>query len=130
MEDKTARLPKQDQAQLAENSARAVEARRRRLAWRNCLQLRIDGGETLSDIVESAQNDPCLRRERVLKMLCALKGVGQKKAKRMMEEARISENRRVGGLGTRQIRVLEEAVSSRYQQSRTPRGKRAVGHGR
>lgn len=63
-----------------------------------------DGKITLEEIVET--KDEVIRRMKVVDLLKAYRGIGDTKARKIMDELKISQSRRVGGLGIKQKEKL------------------------
>ena len=87
--------PEQRQAALA----KAAEARRVRAELKELLKT---GSLTLSEVFERAETDEIVAGTKIAAILVSLPGLGKIKAKRLMEEYEIAENRRIRGLGVRQ----------------------------
>ena len=87
--------PEQRQAALA----KAAEARRVRAELKELLKT---GSLTLSEVFERAETDEIVAGTKIAAILVSLPGLGKIKAKRLMEEYKIAENRRIRGLGVRQ----------------------------
>lgn len=83
--------------------AKAAEARRVRAETKELLKT---GSLRLSELFEQAETDDILAGLKVERMIAAMPGTGKIKAKRLMEELGIAENRRVRGLGDRQKEAL------------------------
>jgi hypothetical protein len=83
---------------------RAVEARRARADYK----ARIKRGEVDFATVLSS-DDPIVSRMRVYELLTSLPKIGTVKAKKLMDDCRIVENRRVGGLGDHRKKALMAA---------------------
>jgi ribosomal protein S13 len=67
------------------------------------------GSVTLAEALAKADSDDVIGNMRVLAMLEALPGVGKVKARRLMADIEIAENRKVRGLGPKQrIALLEQ----------------------
>jgi hypothetical protein len=62
------------------------------------------GSMSLEEVLEST--DPNVGRLKVVSMLESLPGVGKVKARRLMDEVGIADNRRVQGLGAQQRDTL------------------------
>ena len=67
------------------------------------------GAITLKEVLESS-DDEVIARMRVAYLIQSLPQVGKVTSKRIMEEIGINENRRVQGLGRRQISALLERL--------------------
>ncbi len=88
--------------------AKAAEARRARAEMKELLRT---GSLTLSEVFERAETDDIIAGTKINAVLVSMPGLGKVKAKRLMEEHAIAENRRIRGLGTRQREVLLELFS-------------------
>jgi signal recognition particle GTPase len=82
--------------------AKAAAARRQRAEIKEKLKM---GSLTLSELFEQLE-DEVIRKMKVLAVLESLPGLGKIKARRVMEEIGIAENRKVGGLGANQRKAL------------------------
>lgn len=69
------------------------------------------GSKTLANVLDDV-DDQVVAKTKVLAILESLPGVGKVKARRLMDECKISESRRVRGLGGQQRAALLEAVGS------------------
>ena len=87
--------------QRAAALAKAAEARTDRADLRARLKT---GSLTLKDAL--ASDDANIARLKVVSLLESLPGVGKVKARRVMEEIGIADNRRVQGLGAQQRAAL------------------------
>ncbi len=83
--------------QRAAALAKAAEARAARADIKARLKM---GSMTLAEALDS--DDDNVGKLKVVSMLESLPGVGKVKARRVMEEIGIADNRRVQGLGTQQ----------------------------
>ncbi|MFZ9627962.1 MAG: integration host factor, actinobacterial type [Ilumatobacteraceae bacterium] len=93
--------PSQTPEQLATNLARAAAVR----AARAELKVRINAGEvSLAEVLDS--DDDTARKLKVVSLLESIRGVGKVKARRIMEDIGIADNRRVQGLGAQQKQAL------------------------
>ena len=97
--------PEQRQAALA----KAAEARRARAEMKELLKT---GSLTLAEVFDKADADDIIAGTKIAAVLTSMPGLGKIKAKRIMEEHGISENRRIRGLGSRQRKVLLELFST------------------
>lgn len=68
------------------------------------------GSMSLAEALESS--DPAVGKLKVISLLEALPGLGKVKARRLMEEIGIADNRRVQGLGPQQRAALLEHLGS------------------
>ena len=84
---------------------KAAEARAARAEIKARLKM---GSMSLEEALDS--DDPNVGKLKVVSMLEALPGVGKVKARRLMEEIGIAENRRVQGLGAQQRKALLEEL--------------------
>lgn len=87
--------------QRAAALAKAAEARTARAEIKARLKM---GSMSLKAALDS--DDPNVGKLKVVSLLESLPGVGKVKARRVMEEIGIAENRRVQGLGTQQRAAL------------------------
>jgi signal recognition particle GTPase len=97
--------PDERQAALA----KAAAARRQRAELKEKLKM---GSTTLKELLEQAERDEVVGKMKVVTVLESLPGVGKVRARRMMEEIKISEARRVRGLGAQQRESLLRAFPS------------------
>ncbi|HET6873975.1 MAG TPA: integration host factor, actinobacterial type [Acidimicrobiales bacterium] len=95
-----------DQRQAALEKAAA--ARRARAELKERLKM---GSLTLKELLVQADRDEVVGKMKVLAMLESLPGVGKVKARRLMEEIGISDNRTLHGLGDQQRKKLFEKLS-------------------
>jgi hypothetical protein len=70
------------------------------------------GQLTLADALDQAGSDPAIGKLKVTALLQSLPGVGKVKARDIMTELDIAENRRVQGLGAQQRKALLERLGS------------------
>lgn len=96
--------------QRAENLAKAARVRRERAELKDKLKM---GLITLPELLARAEDDDVVAKMKLVAVLESLPGVGKVKARRMMEEIGIAENRRVRGLGDQQRAALLETVADR-----------------
>ena len=68
------------------------------------------GSVSLNELLSQGQSDEVIGKMKVLAVLQSLPGLGQVKARRVMEEVGISDTRRVQGLGEQQRRKLLEKL--------------------
>ena len=95
--------PEQRSAALA----KAAEARTARAELKNQLKL---GSVSLSEALSS--NDSTIGKLKVVSLLESLPGVGKVKARKIMEDIGIADNRRVQGLGSQQREALLKSLPS------------------
>jgi len=86
---------------------KAAEARTARAELKEKLKM---GSVTLAEALAKADSDDVIGNMRVLAMLEALPGVGKVKARRLMADIEIAENRKVRGLGPKQRTALLEQL--------------------
>jgi hypothetical protein len=97
--------PDERQAALA----KAAAARRQRAELKEKLKM---GSTSLKELLDQAERDEVVSKMKVVTVLESLPGVGKVRARRMMEEIKISEARRVRGLGAQQRESLLKAFPS------------------
>jgi hypothetical protein len=95
--------PKLTDEQRQQALQRAGEARRVRAEVKELLKT---GSMTLTELFERADADDLVAGLKVESLIAAMPGTGKIKAKRLMEEVGIAENRRVRGLGEKQREAL------------------------
>ncbi|HVE93610.1 MAG TPA: integration host factor, actinobacterial type [Acidimicrobiales bacterium] len=84
-------------------------ARRRRAELKERLKL---GSLTLKELLDLALTDEVAAKIKVLAVLESLPGVGKVKARRILDEAGISDSRRVQGIGAHQRSKLFDILSN------------------
>jgi hypothetical protein len=87
--------------------AKAAEARTARADIKGRLKM---GSLSLNEAL--ASDDPNIAKLKVVSMLESLPGVGKVKARRVMDDIGIADNRRVQGLGAQQRAALLEQLGS------------------
>lgn len=92
------------------NLEKAMESRRKVASFKQDLR---DGRATFEDAF-AARDDDAIGRIKVVQLLQTLPGVASARAEAIMKEIRIAPNRRLGGLGPRQIEELLK-VEERYR---------------
>lgn len=103
-------LPPLTPEQRADALQRATAARRVRAAVRQ--ELRSAGAripEVLDAIIERGGSDEAVGKMRVAALLEAVPGIGKIRAAALMQRLKISESRRVRGLGANQRAALADA---------------------
>ena len=95
--------PSLDPAQRQAALQKAAAARRQRAELKEKLKA---GSLSLDELIAQGERDDAVAKLKVVTVLESLPGVGKVKARRIMEELEISENRRVRGLGTHQRKAL------------------------
>lgn len=93
--------PQLSPEQRANALAKATEARAARAEFKHRLK---DGAVSLAEAL--ADTSDTVGKMKVSALLESLPGVGKVKAKKIMEEIEIAENRRVQGLGAQQKQAL------------------------
>ncbi len=99
--------PEMTQEQRAAALAKAGEVRRVRAETKELLKM---GSITFAELLERADGDDMYAGMKVAAVLPSLPGMGKVKAKRLMEELEIADNRRLRGLGDRQRANLLERL--------------------
>ena len=84
---------------------KAAVARKRRAEIKAQLK---SGERKLSEVLELAKEDAVLAKLKVTSLLQSLPGVGPAKCEAVMEDAKISPSRRLGGLGKHQAHHMVE----------------------
>ena len=83
--------------------AKAADARRQRAELKEKLKM---GSVSLDELLAQAEGDDVIGKMKVVAVLESLPGVGKVRARRLMEELKIAESRRVRGLGAQQREAL------------------------
>jgi transposase len=91
--------PEQRQAALK----KAAASRRERAEVKNRLK---HSGASIAEVLEEGQRNEVIGKMRVTDLLQALPGLGKVRAAQVMARLKISESRRVRGLGAKQIAAL------------------------
>jgi hypothetical protein len=99
--------PQLSPEQRAAALAKAAEARAARAELKARLKM---GSLSLSDAL--ASTDDTVGKLKVVSLLESLPGVGKVKARRIMEDIGIADNRRVQGLGAQQKQALLEQLAN------------------
>lgn len=89
--------------QRAAALAKAAEVRRIRAETKELLKM---GSITFSELLQRAEDDDAIAGMKIASVLPSLPGMGKVKAKRLMEEVGIADNRRIRGLGDKQREAL------------------------
>ena len=98
--------PEQRQAALL----KAAASRRERAEVKTRLK---NAGVTIDDVLAQGQTNEVIGKMRVVDLLQAMPGLGQVRAKQVMERLGIAESRRVRGLGAKQVAALEREFAAR-----------------
>ena len=96
-------LPPLTPEQRAAALEKAAAARQARAEVKN--RLKYSQG-SLSEVIEQGRTDDTIGKLKVVALLESLPGVGKVKARKIMEDIGIAENRRVQGLGQQQKATL------------------------
>ena len=97
--------PEQRQAALE----KAAASRRERAEVKNRLK---HSGATLVEVVNEAEHNEVIAKMRVTELLQSMPGIGKVRAQQVMEKLKISQTRRVRGLGAKQVAALIDEFSS------------------
>lgn len=99
-------------------AARGVAARRLRAEVRRELNT---GDAKIRDVLLAGQlrddRGRILARMRVVDLLSSFRGIGPIRAADIMERIGIASNRRIGGLGERQVAELSDLIERRYAEA-------------
>lgn len=95
--------PKMTDEQRAAALERAGEARRVRAEIKQLLKT---GSLSLSDVFDRADDDDLVAGIKVSAVVVSMPHMGKVKAKRLLEDLGIADNRRLRGLGARQKEAL------------------------
>ncbi len=95
----TNNLPPMSDEQRARALEKAAAARRKRAEIKALLKT---GSLTLAEVFEQAETDDIVAGTKVYPLLSSMPRMGKIKAKRLMEDLSIAENRKIRGLGARQ----------------------------
>lgn len=96
-------LPLLTPEQRAAALDKAAASRRERAAVKNRLK---HSGASIADVLAEGENNLVIGKMRVSELLQSMPGVGKVRATHLMERLKISESRRVRGLGAKQIAAL------------------------
>ncbi len=91
--------PEQRQAALA----KAAASRRERAAVKNRLK---HSGASIAEVLAEGETNLVIGKMRVSELLASMPGLGKVRAAQVMDRLKISESRRVRGLGAKQIAAL------------------------
>ena len=96
----------------AEQRAKALEKAAQVRKARKELKENIKSGKTdPASVLKTRKDDPLVSKMKVKEFLQAIPGIGGAKADKIMHDANIPGNRRLGGLGIRQVEALLEYLS-------------------
>jgi hypothetical protein len=68
------------------------------------------GKVSMAEVLKRADKEDLVKKTKVAAVIKALPGIGPVKAAKLMDEAEIPVDRRIGGLGSRQRAALLEAL--------------------
>jgi len=88
---------------------KAAAARRQRAELKEKLKM---GSVNLDELLAQAEGDEVVGKMKVVAVLESLPGVGKVRARRLMEELKIADSRRVRGLGAQQRDALRRQFPS------------------
>ncbi|MCW2755376.1 MAG: ribosomal protein [Marmoricola sp.] len=91
--------PEQRQAALD----KAAASRRERAAVKNRLK---HSGASIAEVLAEGETNLVIGKMRVSELLASMPGLGKVRAAQVMERLKISESRRVRGLGAKQVAAL------------------------
>lgn len=100
--------PKMTKEQRDAALVKAAQVRRVRAETKELLKM---GSISFPELLERADADDMYAGMKVASVLPSLPGMGKVKAKRMMEELAIADNRRLRGLGERQRAALLDRLT-------------------
>lgn len=89
--------------QRAQALQKAAEARKQRADIKNRLKM---GSLTLKEVLGQAEKNEVIGKMKVISVIESLPGLGKIKARKILDEAGISETRRIQGLGVKQREQL------------------------
>lgn len=91
--------PEQRQAALE----KAAASRRERAEVKNRLK---HSGASLREVIEAGQTNEVIGKMKVLDLIQSMPGIGKVRARQIMDKVKISDSRRVRGLGAKQMVAL------------------------
>ncbi|MFF0488521.1 integration host factor, actinobacterial type [Nocardia sp. NPDC003482] len=100
-------LPTMTAEQRSEALAKAAAVRKARS---ELIEQVRKGKVSMAEVLKRADNEDLVKKTKVAAVIKALPGIGPVKAKKLMDEADIPEERRIGGLGSRQRAALLDAL--------------------
>lgn len=95
--------PELSEAQRNAALEKAAAVRRDRAEVKELLKM---GSLTFAELIDRAEHDDTVAGMKIASVLPSLPGMGKVKAKRLMEEVGIADNRRIRGLGRNQLAAL------------------------
>jgi hypothetical protein len=84
---------------------KAAVARQQRAIVRHRLKF---AGASITEVMLQGQGDDAIGRMKVTALLESMPGIGKVRAREIMEQVGVAENRRVRGLGVQQIRAIAQ----------------------
>ena len=96
-------LPSQTPEARTAALQKAAEARQARARVKHRLKF---GGASITEILMQGRGDDAIGRMKVTALLESMPGVGKIKARSIMDELGIADNRRIRGLGVQQMRAI------------------------
>ncbi|MGB9378958.1 MAG: integration host factor, actinobacterial type [Mycobacteriales bacterium] len=102
-------LPTLSPEQRADALQKAAAARKARAEIKERLK---KGEMQLAEVISIGETDEVVSRMRVSAVLESLPGIGKVRAEKLMRDLRISDSRRIRGLGDNQRRALLEELGS------------------
>ena len=99
-------LPTMTEEQRKEALEKAKETRRARAEVRE----QIKSGKLSAKDALARRDDPIVGKIKVIQFIQSFPGFGKAKAEKIMEEIGIAENRRLSGLGEKQVAALIDAL--------------------
>ncbi len=89
---------------------KATAYRRERAEWKNRLK---NNGVSIGEVIEAGQSSEAVGKMRVLDLLQSLPGLGEVRARKVLDRLGIAASRRVRGLGPKQVEALEREFPRR-----------------
>lgn len=102
-------LPPITPEQRADALAKAKAAVKARAELKSRLKR---GAVTVAAVLAEAETDATIGKMKVSALLKSMPGVGEVKARQIMERLRIADNRRISGLGSNQRTELEQEFAA------------------
>ena len=96
-------LPPLTPEQRAAALEKAAASRRERAEVKNRLK---NSGASIVDVLHAGQTNEVIGKMKVIDLLQSMPGLGKVRARQVMEKLKISETRRVRGLGAKQVAAL------------------------
>lgn len=96
--------------QRAAALAKAAASRQERAAVKNKVRT---GGISVLEVIEEGKKNEVIGKMKVLDLLQSYPGLGEVRAKAMMDRLGIAQSRRLQGLGPKQVAALAEEFARR-----------------